>query len=291
MGSLSNLRQLIASHPLMHDAQVAAWARFALYQARICLQTEVVTPWVGGQRLALRRGMTGATGNHYVGLHEFTGMMLLLHFLRAGDLFLDIGANVGSYSVLASGVCRATTWAFEPDPDTVGQLRRQIEINGLEHLVEVHSVALGPADGEVPLTIDDGSANRVDTSVGAKVRLVPQRSLDDVIGGRRPAMIKIDVEGYEEEVLRGAGKVLAAPSLKVIAQEMTTPWMLEQLSGHGFTRAFYDPFTRRLARSPGKLDYSNGQWTASNEFFVRDWAFVEQRLATARPVTILGRTL
>ena len=77
------------------------------------------SPWIGGQRLSIRRGMRGATGNIYVGLHEFADMMLTLNFLREGDLFLDIGANVGSYTVLASGICRAVTWAFEPDPGTV----------------------------------------------------------------------------------------------------------------------------------------------------------------------------
>jgi hypothetical protein len=49
-------------------------------------------------------GMTGATQNIYVGLQEFVDIMLTLHFLRKGDLFLDMGANVGSYTILASGV-------------------------------------------------------------------------------------------------------------------------------------------------------------------------------------------
>ena len=84
-------------------------ARFASGQLRSRHQGESLFRWIGGQRLAFQRGMTGATGNFYVGLHEFADMMLPLHFLREGDLFLDIGANVGSYTVLASGVCRAKT--------------------------------------------------------------------------------------------------------------------------------------------------------------------------------------
>ena len=58
-------------------------------------------------------------------------MALLLHFLRPGDLFLDVGANIGSYTILASGVVRATSWAFEPDPQTSRYLRRNVAINGL----------------------------------------------------------------------------------------------------------------------------------------------------------------
>jgi hypothetical protein len=42
------------------------------------------------------------SGNIYAGLHEFGDMAFVLHFLRAGDLFADVGANIGSYTVLAS---------------------------------------------------------------------------------------------------------------------------------------------------------------------------------------------
>jgi hypothetical protein len=82
---------------------------FHVVALRSRLQGETIFHWVGGQRLAIRHGMTGATQNIYVGLHEFADTMLPLHFLREGDLFLGIGANVGTYTVIASGVCRAKT--------------------------------------------------------------------------------------------------------------------------------------------------------------------------------------
>ncbi len=291
MNTLRNLGRFIASHPLTADAQFGAWTRFASWHIRSRLSDEVIVPWVGGQHLVLRRGMTGATGNIYVGLQEFMGMMLVLHLLREGDVFLDVGANVGSYTVLASGVCRATTWAFEPDLEALQHLKRHIEINELDSLVFVYPIALGQADGEVPMTVEHGAANRVDTARSGNVHVVAQRPLDNVIGDARPIMIKLDVEGYEEEVLRGAQKLIGGPSLKVISQEGTTPWMLKLLADHGFERAFYDPFTHKLQRTPNSLALSNGKWTLSNEFFVRDWEFVEARLATAKPVTILGHTI
>src|ERR1700737_2016418 len=130
--SMANLSALFSTHPLTQDAPFKAWGRFAAWQLRSRLRRETLVPWISGQRLAVRRGMTGATGNIYVGLHEFADMMFMLHFLQEGDLFLDVGANVGSYTVLASGVCRASTWAFEPDPNTVRHLRRNIAINELD---------------------------------------------------------------------------------------------------------------------------------------------------------------
>lgn len=51
--------------------------------------------------------MTGATGNIYVGLHEFEDMAFLLHVLRRTDLFVDVGANIGSYTILAGGAAGA----------------------------------------------------------------------------------------------------------------------------------------------------------------------------------------
>ena len=60
--------------------------------------------------------MTGATGNIYTGLHEFEDMMFLLHLLRPGDIFVDAGANIGSYTVLASAVVGAKSISFEPVP-------------------------------------------------------------------------------------------------------------------------------------------------------------------------------
>lgn len=261
------------------------------WHLRSRLSPEVVTPWIGGQRLVVRRGMTGATGNLYYGLHEFMSMGLVLHFLRDGDLFVDAGANVGSYTVLASGVCRARTLAIEADPDTARDLARNVEINGLQPLVAIEVLALGPCDGEVMFTTGLGAMNQVVTERREGVRIVPQRTLDHVVGDRQPALLKLDVEKYEDQVLQGSIEVLKKPSLKVVALEATSDWSTKLFADLGFERAFYDPFTRILQREPNELAFSDGKWTRSNEFFVRDWHFVEERVRTAKPVTVLGRSL
>src|ERR1039458_7234206 len=157
---LASLRSVFATHPLTCDAPLRAWGRFTSWQLRSRLRDEILFQWIGGQRLAVQRGMTGATLNIYVGLHEFADMMVPLHFLREGDLFLDIGANVGSYTVLASGVCRAETWAFEPEQNTLRQLEQNINLNGLDALVTVHQCALGAEQGEVAFTVGRDATNR-----------------------------------------------------------------------------------------------------------------------------------
>jgi FkbM family methyltransferase len=284
LNSLKNLSQFFSTHPLTQDAPLRAWARFVSWQLKSRIQGEVLFPWIAGQRLAVRNGMTGATGNIYVGLHEFADMMFPLHFLREGDLFLDIGANIGSYTVLASGVCRAATWAFEPDPTTARQLRRNIAINKLEALVTVHEYALGPTQGEVPFTIGMDTINKVAAYNNENVRIVRQERLDNLIGASLPIMIKMDVEGYEEDVLQGARALLSNPCLRVIELETVTPQISHMMLSNHFEIASYDPFSRRLDRKP--VD-----WTSSNSLFIRDWPFVETRLATAKKVKVLHHSI
>jgi FkbM family methyltransferase len=282
--SALNLARFFAAHPLTRGNQLGAWARFASWQLRSRIQGEVIIPWIGGQRLAVVRGMTGSTGNIYVGLHEFSEMMFVLHFLRAKDLFLDIGANVGTYSVLASGVCRATTWAFEPDPLTAKSLRRNIEINQLRDLITVHEAALGAKEEMVGFTIGLDTVNTVLPAGTTGARMVEQKVLDAVVGSASPIMMKIDVEGYEDAVLQGGDHILAAPSLRAIEIETVSSATRKLLEAHGFELVYYDPYHRALKTEPMG-------WPASNSLFVKDRAFVAARLAAASPVHVLGATI
>lgn len=284
MKSLRNIHTFFATHPLTRDAQLASWARFAAWQVRSRFSSEVTVPWIEGTRLAIRRGMVGATGNIYAGLHEFEDMMVLLHFLREDDLFLDIGANVGSFAVLGSGICRARSWAFEPDPKTVSHLERNIAVNDLGALVKVYALALGERDGEAAFTVGLDSTNQIIANKADGSRIVRMARLDTLVGAARPTMIKMDVEGYEEQVVAGASETLQQASLKVIELETTSPRIVDILRQLDFTQAFYDPFGRRLSRRPVSA-------TAQNSLYIRDWSFVEDRLLSARQVQVLGRSV
>lgn len=232
----------------------------------------------------VRRGMHGATGNIYCGLHEFVEMSFLLHLLRAGDLLVDIGANIGSYTILTTKVCHARAVAFEPDADAAKALRRNIQVNDVDQLTEIHEVALGAFDGEVAFTAGLDTMNRVAAPGDKSTRMVPVRRLDDFDGAAHPAMIKLDVEGFEEEVLKGASHVLASPVLLAVQSELRTPFIEETLGSFGFEPAFYEPFERRLGRS------SFG-YNTSNTLFVRDTQAVAERVATAPLRDIFGKRL
>lgn len=278
----ANLQRMFSRHPLTCHAPLLAWGRFAKWQLRSRFQEEVLVDWIGDLKLAVRRGMSGATANIYVGLHEFFDMMVMLHFLRQEDLFLDVGANVGTYTVLASGYCRAKTCAFEPDPDTERKLNRNIEVNRLQDYVQVYGCALGAAKGSAAFTVGLDTMNRFTTANDLPTRIVPVETLDDTVPNCHPAMMKIDVEGAGLQVLMGAKRILANLSLKVVELEYPDAECERILSHHGFEIGSYDPFHRSLSRdSEGRL--------SCNTLFVRDWPFVTDRLQKARAVEVFGR--
>lgn len=85
-------------------------------------------------------------------------------------------------------------------------------------------------------------------------------------------------------MLAGAAKVLQMPSLKVIEIETVTSNTESLLARNGFERAFYAPFTLALSLKP------NGA-NSNNSLFVRDFLFVQKRLAEAPAVEVLNRQI
>src|SRR5579863_564889 len=92
----------IANHPLNRRRKTKALLNFLKWQLGTRLVSgSVIIEWVCGTRFIARRGDVGITQNVYCGLHDFSEMAYVLHVLRSSDLFVDIGANLGSYTILA----------------------------------------------------------------------------------------------------------------------------------------------------------------------------------------------
>jgi FkbM family methyltransferase len=212
-------------------------------------------------------------------------MAFLLHILEPEQLLVDVGANVGVYTVLAAGAAKARCLSLEPSPDTFTQLVRNIRLNGLEPRVEALQIAVGASEGTVPFTKGLGAMNRVATSQDGDVQEVPLRVLDDVVGDRTVSALKIDVEGFEAEVLRGASRLLSQPSLQTIIMERNGSGALyghDEAALHGrlielgFTMCRYNPFQRTIDRA---TDANSGQW--GNALYIRDIERARQRVEIA----------
>ena len=264
--------RFIASHPLTRDRKLAAFTRFARWQLESRLRSEVVVPWIGGTRLAVRRGMHGMTGNIYCGLQEFTEMAFTLHLLRAGDLFADIGANAGSYTVLAAGVGGARVVAVEPGADARAALARNIVLNGLRDRVSVESVVLGASVGDVAFSTGRGPTNHVLSESDKGHRKVRQTTADLLFADEPPLAMKLDVEGYEAAVFAGARSTLAEPKLKALIVELNGSGSRYGFDGQqthrtllqcGFAPFHYDPMSRLLAAQEGISRRTRRIWCRS----------------------------
>jgi FkbM family methyltransferase len=134
----------------------------------------------------------------------------------AGGTLIDVGANIGLVAIATLERSRARCIAFEPAPDNYARLLRNVQRHGLESRVEAHRVALDSAPGEVELALSAGNSGDHRLAHGSvpaewpRVR-VPAARLDDVIASRqlaRPVVMKLDAQGAEVRVLRGAQQAL-----------------------------------------------------------------------------------
>jgi FkbM family methyltransferase len=284
----------LTSHPLNQANRSGALARFARWQIGTrLLKMPHLVPFVDDTVLVVERGMTGATGNYYCGLLEQSDMAFVLHFLRPNDLFVDVGANIGSYTVLASGVAKAKTVSIEPIPNTFRNLKRNVIVNQIDDRVECHNIGLGASDETLRFVSSRDTTNRVATEHDQESDLidVPVRRLSAVLADARPVLIKIDVEGWEAEVLKGMPEQLAQSSLAAIIMETNAnsdrygdgreDEVSAIMTAAGFKPCIYDPFARVLVE--GGSD--------ENTIFVRNFDRVRERTKSAGCFQLINGTI
>jgi FkbM family methyltransferase len=296
--TLNDLLRISRTHPVTRGDQIGWLRRFATWQLASRLHRgKLVAPFVHPTRLVVARGQTGLTGNIYFGLADMHEMAFLLHYLRANDLFVDVGANMGSYTVLAAGVCGARCIAFEPVEAMVVELKEQLRLNDIIDRVDIRAIALGAQPGTVRFldASDNDTVGRVAAhgETATTSRDAPQSTLDIELASVAPALIKMDVEGYEYAVLEGARHVLANPSLDALIMEVNDGVRtygvdrrtLEVLvRDAGFEPYAYDPTRRALTNVD--FAYSNG--ISDNVLMIRNIEAVRQRVATAPSFSVLG---
>ena len=126
----------------------------------------------------------------------------LMSEIKPGDRVADVGANIGAYTIAAARRGAFVT-SYEPNPNVAALLRRHVALNGVADRVDVREVALGEDARHAHLaprgTLD--MASQIDETGTFAVRV---EKLDEPFD-----VVKIDVEGYELEVLRGAAALLS----------------------------------------------------------------------------------
>ncbi len=199
---------------------------------------------------AWARGSKGTCWEEHHDRHVFCS------FLREGMTVMDVGANIGVYALLAARTVGPTgkVYAFEPVPEIFTQLQEHIALNNATNIIPV-PIALADKKGTAKMSVAGGMSSlfRHETS---RFIEVPLERLDDFVaeqGIERVDAIKIDVEGAELAVIKGADKTLRQhkPLLMVEIQEATlkaagtTPQELfDTIVGYG-----YDAFVVRHGKA------------------------------------------
>ena len=181
-----------------------------------------------GQIVTLKRGpAAGLLWEHHqcyqpwmaIGTYEPQVADFLFQRLDAGQVFYDIGANAGYFTLIGAKKVgeTGTVIAFDPVPENVRTIRRQVELNGLEACCEVAPLAVSSHAGSATLTLPGRNANahladvdapHVTDETGSSI-LVECVTLDEfVLQHRSPDLIKMDIEGAEVEALKGATGLL-----------------------------------------------------------------------------------
>jgi FkbM family methyltransferase len=287
--------RFIVSHPLNRGSEFQSVLRFIKWQlgSRLVGGAAIVN-WIGGSRFLVRTGEKGITGNIYTGLQEFEDMGYLLHVLRDSDLFVDVGANVGSYTVLACAAVGASGYAFEPVPSTYNRLVENVRLNRMEARVTCLNVGVGHAEYTTRFTSALDVTNHVATTGEDDKNMIDVRicTLDAVLKHAAPSLAKIDVEGFEMPVLEGAQEILKKQSLHSVIMELNGSGMhygydesriMQMMLDHGFHPHSYDPFKRRL------IDLGGKTVPHGNTIFVRNLTLVKERIASAGKVRVNGK--
>lgn len=203
------------------------------------------------------------------GTHEPPVTALLCRELRRGNVFVDVGANHGWFSLLAAHQLQpigGKVFSFEAQAKLSSLLRRSAEINHFDNLVVIQAAAGDKASrGAVYLPSPDESRYGSLFPAGAAVDAVDVVTLDHQFPDLTPTLLKIDVEGFEVRVLRGMKGLLTRSALRGLIIEVHLPEiarfgdqtseLLQTLRDHGF-RLYYAPMTPRNKAEADLRDFT-----------------------------------
>lgn len=178
-------------------------------------------------------------GPHLInlGFNEPHNTRILASIIQPGDVFVDVGANIGYFSVLAGwrSYPGGSIWAFEPQPDVYRLLADNLALNGFGGMSHASCVALSDSATTLQMRTFPGylatssvremseafvSFTEATTGRKSEVIKVPTLRLDDVMKDVPEIhVMKIDVEGHEPEVMRGAREIISrSPNIKIVME-------------------------------------------------------------------------
>jgi len=277
----------IINHPLNKKRKCNSILRFINWQilSRFFIK-KLYFNWIDDSRLIAYKGESAITGNLYAGISELNDMGFLLHFLNEDDVFVDVGANSGAYTVLASKVIGSKSISIEPIKKSYKRLIEHLKINKIEHLVSLHNCGIGKKAGKLLFTNNNDSMNRVTHERCEKsTSLCEIKTLNSLLNKKNFYVLKIDTEGFEYNVLKGANKILKRGNIIALIVELngcgktygfTNNDVHKELLSYGYFPINYDPIFRKIKKK------TSIKFVNNNVIYVKDIFIAKKRCSKSR---------
>ncbi len=293
-GSITDTLRFILYHPLNKNRKLKALLKFIWWQIFSQLPPyEYILNYGSKSKLLVRKGMTGATGNFYCGLHDYNEMFFLMHSLDKDFLFVDVGSNIGSYSILTSVETGCEVICFEPSKPTFDSLIKNIKLNEVQNKIIAYNYGLSSSEEFIEFTTDLGAINHVKlTNESNKTEKIKFFRFDDIIKLQKPTVVKIDVEGFETNVLNGMTSSLKSKFLLAIIIELNflgkkygfeDSDIDEKLKSSGFNSYTYIPHIREF-KPISFLDNDN-------IIYIKDLSMFKKRIKMSKGFTVNSKKI
>jgi FkbM family methyltransferase len=271
--TLDHLRWVLR-HPGNERRRVRAGAKWLFHNARRRTSTrrDLSVPFLATRLTGPMDPTTNpfATLAYYTGgPYDFDAMMTLRLILEPADCFIDVGANIGSYALLAACCVGGDglVVAVEPGPGNVPYLRRNLDAATAPYLIRERFLA--DRERDLPVRPQGSSKTRLEQRERPEAATEAERwtrtstldnELDGISADWSQSFAKIDVEGWEPAVLRGGERWLASRPLGMLLEanglqhRSPVSWreLVELVQGHGFTFCWpaYKARTIQLFQDP-----------------------------------------
>jgi FkbM family methyltransferase len=200
---------------------------------------------------------------------------------RPSWTFVDVGAAIGQFTVFAALSASGRVHAFEPGSENLVTLRSNIARNGIGDRVTIHQMALSNCTGEVEFTTASNPfmsrLDRAGPTTGKRVAVDTLTNVVEKFGIDHVSVLKINVAGFEPEVIEGAMPILAQERVDILVLLIGRPsyGVYRKISGLGYRFFFFHPRSQRLHAISSIDDEGlivNRPWPARNVLAIRSAA-------------------
>jgi FkbM family methyltransferase len=203
----------IWNHPNCQSHRISSIAKFVGWQLYKRLTKRYLDiKLVPSIKLRCHPDSCSASAALYCGLYDYNEMNFLLHYLRPEDSFLDVGANIGAYTLLAASIIRSGfVYSVEVLPKNYDRLQENIQLNHLKQ-VKTYSTAISDQTGKILINLCDRDSmafitqtegeHTISVATDTLDRLLAEELIDNLM------LAKMDIEGAELLALQGATSLL-----------------------------------------------------------------------------------